>query len=201
MSNECGNGIISKAKSRLRSAARSLSSLESSTDIDAFREHWYPFLAAWKGVLNIVEQGVKGNAPAVVWFNAKKQQRKDDGLLTYLFHARNDEEHGLVPTVDHTGTQMLVAIPDVDVADRRIDFRTNRQTGMTELYRSDGGPMTVIQEHLDGPTLRVVKDRGVEYSPPIAHLGEIIDIRPLPIAIAGLRWMEKLVEEAEEHLN
>lgn len=193
--------VIAKARVRLRSAAEALKALEQSADIETVRAHWYPFLSAWKAVLNVIEQGVKGNPKATKWYNEKKQQRKDDHLLTYLFHARNDEEHGLTPTIAESASQMLVSIPDVGVENRQISWRVNTRTGAAEPYRPDGGPLEVIQQHGAGPTLQVVRDRGVEYGPPLRHLGQPIDMRPLPIASAGLIWMSELVDEAEIVLN
>ena len=188
---------IEKCRSRLRSAENALADLSAASDITSFQEGWYPFLCAWKAVLNVVEQVVKGTPAATTWFNRKKQERKDDPLLAYLFHARNDEEHGLDPSVRHAEAVVRFSIPDAGVENRQISVRVNPRTGKTEPYRTDGGPLIIEEERGPGPALQSVTDRGIIYGPPVQHLGKSISDDPLVVASAGLAWMHALVSEAE----
>lgn len=86
---------ITKAESRLRLATQQLESCSNAANHNDFADAWYLFLVAAKNVLTTLEQGAKSSAQSRQWFGAKKQERKDDPLLQYLFQARNDEEHGL----------------------------------------------------------------------------------------------------------
>jgi hypothetical protein len=188
---------IDKAQSRLRTAARALADLEQATDYRTFFDHWYVFLTGWKGVYTVLEQGAKQSAQSRQWFGAKKAERRADPLLQYLFEARNDEEHGLEPSIVPALGRMRVELPDVGVEGRQISVEANPLTGEMRAFRPDGGPLSISQSHGPGPALRPVKGRGGRmYGPPIVHLGQRIDLAPLEVARAGLRYVEALVNDA-----
>jgi hypothetical protein len=86
---------ITKARSRLRVSEKALNELAECNDYQTFSDTWYTFLVAWKNIYTALEQGSKASAQSRQWFGAKKQARKGDKLLQYLFEARNDDEHGL----------------------------------------------------------------------------------------------------------
>ena len=186
------------AKSRLRVATQALDDLRNCTKYDDFFDRWFIFLAAWKGIYTTLEQGAKASPQSRQWFGAKKEERKKDPLLQYLFQARNDEEHGLAQSVAPSEGQALYAIPDAGVENRKLRLEVDTLTGKQRLLRDDGGPIELIQEHPPGPALQTVKGRDKDqYAPPMAHLGQTIDMTPIGVATAGLGYMVALISEAE----
>jgi hypothetical protein len=189
------------AKSRLRIATRALDELHSCTNYDEFFDQWFVFLTAWKGIYTSLEQGAKTSAQGRQWFGAKKAERKTDHLLQYLFQARNDEEHGLGRSVAHAERVQLYDIPDPG-SEKRINVSFSPITGAMQVTREDKGPLSLVQDFGPGPSLQVVTGRGgIQFAPPIDHLGERIDITPLSVAAIGLAYITALVAEAEKVLT
>lgn len=187
------------ARSRLRVATQTLNELNRCTNHDDFSDRWFVFITSWKSIYTVLEEGAKASPQCRQWFGAKKAERRKDPLLQYLFQARNDEEHGLAQSVQPSGGVQLYSIPDVGVPNRQMRIEIDPVTGRSKAVRNDGGPITLIQESPPGPSLQVVTGRGnVQYGPPIAHLGKMLDdISPAGVATVGLNYVGALISEAE----
>jgi hypothetical protein len=188
---------IGIARSRLRTASRALDALRAAEHKpEEFADHWFVFLTSWKNIYTVLEQGSKSSAQSRQWFGGKKADRKADPLLQYLFEARNDDSYGLTNSVHHTGGGYLMrATKDIT----QMQVRLNTATGEMEAVGPDGEPVAALIQHTGrGPELRTVDARGDrKIEPPIEHLGQRIDIRPIPVAELALTYAESLVAEAE----
>ena len=194
--------IIEKAKLRLEIAEAAVARLDGEAEFRRFWKAWDEFLRNWAAIYNVFEAGLKKESPQTrQWFNGKKHERKKDHLLQYLFQARHDEEHGLIPSVEPIAGAQLYAIPDVGGEGREIRMEINSATGSFHAVRPDGGPLQLLQEHPAGFALKSVTNAQFSvvqvYAHPIDHLGELIDMSPKSVAALAIAYMKKLIAEAE----
>ena len=207
---------VEKAKGRLRVARKALAELKSSRTFSDFSDSWYVVLTSSKNIYTVLEQGAKSSPQSMQWFGAKKQIRKSDPLLQYMFEARNDDEHGLGSAV-----QLKPELHEIGVAG----------PGYSNAVRLDGGPFSnvVIQgcgtavafeggppppdlriTPLDGKPVRVrrtpatttlipIAARGDRvYAPPTHHLGQRLqDASPVAVAELNIAYLESVLGEAE----
>lgn len=196
---------IEKAKDRLSSAKARLKDLEAAKDYVSARRHWYDFLLSSNAVFSVLEQGAKSFGQSMAWFGEKKNLRRTDPLLSYLWHARNADEHG-VPSVTELEQQKMVlmangkpvaAIEAMKRAEGKGEFQgTFQPLGGSE---PDLRNVNEIRVYPDRAKLIRVTDRGVGYDPPNSHLRDAID-EPGPITVATLMvaHVERLISEAEQ---
>jgi hypothetical protein len=189
---------LDKARGRLRSARRSLIAMKNASDADSLYDHWVDFLAAWKAVWTHIEQAAKSTQQELMWFSAVKKERRADALLTYLFEARNDETHGLDPSVDRYSAYAKFDSPSGKFAINAIRFNAN--DGTVSLLSPDGDevgePISIPPNPL--LILRSIKARGNRLiEPPQSHMGSRIEAIPEVVAEHGLRYIETLVQTAE----
>lgn len=192
---------VSKAKARLRVAAHQLENAVKAKNHEEFSDHWYLFLIAAKNVYTILEQGAKTSPQSRQWFGAKKNERKNDPLLQYLFQARDDDEHGL-------GDVTKVAPGFVGIGtmepgySNSISFSVSQdekgRVTFNNLESRDGLPIK-IKAKPPHPVLLPVTGRGnIKYAPPATHLGHPLpDSQPISVGKAGLAYLEALVAEAD----
>ncbi len=192
---------IAKAKSRLRLAEKSVRELAACQNHQDFSDQWYGFLVAAKNVYTSLEQGSKVSPPARQWYGGKKQERRDDPLLQYLFQARDDDEHGLEPVTefDPGGIGIQVNKPGFSQG-MLIERLTVMDDGEIQLKAKslDGKPI-LIEQTLPHTKLAVVTGRGgVKYQPPTGHLGKALESGlPLPVAELAVQYLTRLISEAE----
>jgi hypothetical protein len=86
---------VTKAAGRLRLAAKHAEALKVCKSHEEFCDTWYQFLVTYKNVYTALDQGSKASPQSRQWFGAKKNERRDDPLLQYLFQARDADEHGI----------------------------------------------------------------------------------------------------------
>ncbi|MEZ5917733.1 MAG: hypothetical protein R3C40_09265 [Parvularculaceae bacterium] len=173
-----------------------------------------------KNVYTQIEKGSKSSAQSRQWFGSKKEFRRNDQLLQYMFQARDDDEHGLdLPVairpaqieigasgpnpshyfrIDRAATQNFVMENCIfgDSGEGAIKFigDTPHDIRITSL---DGGTVAV-QHQAEAIELKPVIGRGdVTYNPPTEHLGRHLVLRD-PLFIAGLYldYLDGLVGEA-----
>lgn len=195
---------IEKAKDRLASAKERLKDLESSKDYDRSRRHWYDFLLPSNAIFSILEQGAKGVSASEKWFVTKKDQRRTDELLRYLWHARNADEHN-IPSVTELDRQKVVLVEgdkpvaeigDMASTDKRGEFRGRYRN--LDKEKASLSKITSMRVYPDRAKLIRVTDRGVGYDPPSSHLGSAIDDNgPTAVAKLMVQYVEGLISEAE----
>lgn len=206
---------IEKANSRLRVAQKALADLKSCRTFEEFSDAWYVVLTSSKNIYTVLEQGAKGAAQSMQWLGAKKQIRKSDPLLQYMFEARNDDEHGLGSSV-----ALRPELHEIGVAG----------PGFSSLIRLDGGPFSNVViagsgtavafsggppppglrvTPLDGKPVQVrrtpattilvpVNARGDRtYDPPTHHFGQQLhDTSPIAVAELNVAYLSNLLDEA-----
>lgn len=196
--------ILEKTKDRYRIASKALARMEAESTLEGREDEWFTFLRAWKGIYTTLEQAVKGDSKATMWFGQQNAARRKDQLLQYMYQARNDDEHGLTRTTarepGHISFGRAID-PSRSVHIGRLEFRSHGE----QLTIIDGGGhsnfdpyVEVVPEHLK---LMPVKDRdrSTTYNPPSQHLGQPFDdgTDPVIVAQAALKYAENLLRDAE----
>lgn len=192
---------VRKAKSRFRIAKEQLASCERAESHERFSDAWYLFLIAAKNVYTTLEQGSKASPQSRQWFGAKKQERKDDPLLQYLFQARDDDEHGLDEVTELSpgflGIGKAAQGFSNNITISSLSFE-NGKLNIGPITSNDGLPVLIEQR---GPhtVLAPVTARGnIVYQPPTTHLGvQIPEPLPVPVGNLGLAYLEALIADAE----
>lgn len=176
------------ARNRLVNAEKSLKKLKNANARSEANRRWSDFLIACAGVYNKLEQGAKSSGSSEAWFGRKKHERKSDGLLSYLHHARNAEEHSLQQiTGESTGAFFVHGSMFVTpLGDGQFKFdRTNKP-----------GSFTMVKSRL---TLLPVKDErfGDTFPPPTDHLKQpVTSDDALEIGGLALAYLRKMIDEA-----
>jgi hypothetical protein len=86
---------VEAARIEFNRASNSVNSLSDATDHDEIETHWVAFLSAATRIFNKLQAGAKKPPQSKQWFDSKVRQRQDDQLLSYIWHARNANDHGL----------------------------------------------------------------------------------------------------------
>lgn len=192
---------VIKAKARLNIARQQLESARVSNTYSEFSDCWYLFLVAAKNVYTTLEQGAKANAQSRQWFGGKKDDRKCDPLLQYLFQARDDDEHGLADVTKLEPGHLAIgkAAPGYSRS-MTISMSADERGVPTihELQSNDGLPV-LIENIPSRAVLLPVTGRGhIIYPVPDSHLGSAIsDQSPVHIGELGLAYLTALVADAE----
>ncbi|UVK53333.1 hypothetical protein DBIPINDM_006816 [Mesorhizobium sp. AR02] len=208
---------VEKAKGRLRVAQKALAALRSSRTFDDFSDSWYVVLTSSKNVYTVLEQGAKGSPQSMQWLGSKKQVRKSDPLLQYMFEARNDDEHGLGSAVHLEPERHDIGISgEGDSNSIRLDGGPFRDVVMTNFATAIGfvggpPPADLRVTSLDGKPVKVrrtpsttvlvpISARGDRtYNPPTHHLGvPLQSTSPVAVAELNVTYLEGLVAEAEK---
>lgn len=191
---------VSKAKARLAIVTQQIASIEDAKSHEEFANHWYLFLLSAKNIYTMLEQGAKASAQSRQWFGGKKQERREDPLLQYLFQARDDDEHGIgeVTRLEPGRTRIGVNAPGASNAMRVSGFSDGQgRMHITELQSYDGKPIAV-QSVPYRSVLAPVQGRGGIFEPPTMHKGAPIkDTSPLGVAKLCVEHLAGLIVEAE----
>ena len=184
---------LHQAQARLTRAKAALRQMERAQGFSALDEGWSNFLVASKLVFTKLGAGAKGDPASESWFSRKLGQQKADPLLSYLYQARNAEEHGLNRSIEHAYDIRVVdgVVLEVDVA-----FEANGDV----TFRNSHDPNEVVHFALKG-TLKPVTDKrsGRNFAPPVEHLGAPLrDTSAFGIADAMIAYLERLLLEAAQ---
>ena len=187
---------VEKARSRLRLAIKATEELKECKDFQSFNDTWYVFLTSAKNIWTVLEQGAKSSSHSTRWFGERAKERKSDPLLQYVYQARNDDEHGLEPVTHNIPGGLAIGVlrPGSSQA-IRLDGTTG-PGGLLRVTSLDGKPV-YIEQTLPHVALAAVTVRGVQYHPPMTHLGnELTDGMPLAVASLAVTYFHQLVAEA-----
>jgi hypothetical protein len=154
-----------------------------------FRTAWWGFLLAANGIYSKLEQGSKGHGQSESWFGRKKHERRKDELLSYIYHARNSDEHS------------------IEGSDAKHDTRVISGNKWTKIRSADGenthvtveaGRPLAVRLQGQGIHLRTVRDQyGNVFQPPREHM-----CKPLPessikgVVMAAEAYLNAMIEEA-----
>lgn len=187
---------IEKANSRLRLVDKAIRELQTTSDFEGFRDVWSQFLTAAKGIYTVLEQGAKASPQSQTWFASKTAERKGDELLKYVFHARNDDEHGLGAIAEEQPGSLGIGKNKAGFSNA---IRINGEIGpgkVLNVTSMDGKPI-LVEHRPRRPMLLPVRDRGVIYPLPKVHLGDEVDgAAPVPVAMCMAAYLQAMVAEA-----
>ena len=197
---------ILQANQRLANARDALVKLEAANNLTAVERAWSDYLIATSAIYSKLEIGAKGQNFSGPWFGAKKRQRKDDPLLSYLHQARHAEEHGIAHGVDAVETIHLVLIKENDewkvlhtMYVSSLDSAESRLNNDATIQIYDEDRNTIESQTVITHAVKLlnVKNRGRIYAPPETFFGyEIIDKSPLGIARLSYPFLVELIAEA-----
>lgn len=192
---------ISKAQNRLKLANDRLIEAEAAPNYVAFSGAWYSFLTAYKNVYSTLEQGAKASAKSRQWFGAKKQARKSDPMLQYLFQARDSDEHSLenVTELYHGHTSIGVSKPGYSDFMEFSEVKIRNSSITIENATSLDGKPILIERIGPHVRLRSVAGRGnIVYQPPTQHKGQkLANNLPITIGKLAIIYLDELIQEAE----
>ena len=187
---------ITKSRSRLRVAKKAVEEFAVCQRYDAFVDLWYTFLTAAKNIYTVLEQGAKDTPQSSQWFGAKKNERREDALLQYLFQARNDDEHGLSPVTRHQpGFTVIGGMGGSSAVRLNGTFGVGKTIEVASL---DGQPVHVLQMMPHAQLVTVYGRDKRAYPPPTEHKGKPLPSNlPFPVATLAVAYLESLIAEAE----
>jgi hypothetical protein len=183
--------IASEHLAQVRTALDQINSAQSLTDVETA---WSNFLVAANRVYTKLEQGSKSNGSSIAWFGRKKNERKKNKMLQYVYHARNVDEHGLAKVTDRTAPGLALGVgPGA--------WRFDGTTGLGgRLQISALGGQTAESKFVEGIPSKVrlvrVVQRGDSYDPPQDQSGR--DLLPNEVADATVKALDALIKEAQQ---
>lgn len=193
---------VSKAKARLDIAKQQLGAAENAESYTAFTAAWYLFLVAAKNVYTTLEQGAKSSPQSRQWFGKRKNDRKSDPLLQYLFQARDDDEHGLADVTRLQPGSLAIgkAAPGYSSSMHidRLEIKDGK-VHIGKITSLDGKPVLIENIPAHAVLMPVTGRGNITYNPPETHRGEkLADTLPITIGELGLTYLEELVSEAAD---
>ena len=187
---------VEKARSRLEAAFRSFELLKVATDFAEFEVCWGALLTALNSAFDILRESAKDKNSSFNWMFKLVAERRQDELLSYIWHARNVNDHGIDYIVEDQPGGFTIPMP----ASGALHIKhLSVENGKITRFEGHGfGAPVSIFIHPDGIFLKPVVDRGNEYKPPDYHLGSALaDKSPTGIAGAALKYFALRLAEAE----
>lgn len=188
---------IEKARSRLARANEALQRLRTSRYFQQFEPAWTDYLVSLNTVYSILEQGSRGSPKSEAWFGRKKNERRRDPLLQYLHQARNSDEHGIEPVVEHDPGH--VAIGKRGEAVHIVSGIFGPGMVNATLAPVEGKLPSIEVVHAHPKMISVTDNRfGDTFDPPTEHLGRPLRTgSPTEVAELGFEYHKQLIDEAE----
>ncbi|MBW9332467.1 hypothetical protein FEE59_02970 [Herbaspirillum sp. RU 5E] len=162
---------------------------------------WIEFLAAAMTIYNKLEKGSKTNGKSEAWFGRMKHERKSDPLLSYLHHARNADEHGIIRiATPHTGGFSTQG-PGTSITVRSVPGKIDTYT--VEARDANGNQIEPLRVPPALTLDRVFDDRFKDWTEvPMMHLGKALPNQsPFLFASLGAAYLENLLREAGTYVS
>ena len=166
---------LNLARTDFDRAFQSMTDLAGTDYFSEIERHWSAFLVSAHRVCTKLESASKPCPKASPWWGRKRHEIRNDPLLSYVWHARNADEHGLHQvTQKHPGAFTLVPpTPERPIGEVQVTY--------PHIYLVD------------------VVDRGVTYPVPNSHGGgPISKAHPNNVGLLALRFLEECLKEAEQ---
>jgi len=188
---------IDEARSELKLARKRLAEMQASKRYEDIHEAWGYFLTNYYVVFQKLKKGAQGDAPSLAWFRSLEKFCSGDELLNYLYHARNNADHGLgrsaplvPPQLEALKDPAAKVSPDrigKDLIIRLLGNNGQQQARLKFTFPNRAHLVPVIDDRRGGKT----------YPPPTTHLGQKLQVRRIPDAVElALHFLESKVEEA-----
>ena len=188
---------VEKAQARLDRVREAYQRMDSSANFKDFEPAWVDFITALNTIHSVLEQGAKDSSQSRKWYGDKKHERRRDPLLRYIHQARNADEHGVEPIIQHDPGGLSIGRGHQTVHINSLVMEQGKIV-QYDVTAADGTPILpeVILPHVKLVTVR--DDRfGDQFDPPTQHLGNSLDGgSPLEVATIALKYHEELVGEA-----
>lgn len=182
------------------------------------KKEWSALLSEYRKCIKFLEQAAR-NIDRNPWADALHNERKNSDTLTYLFHARNVDEHGAVApagiepaslrigdfisfsgncqNITMTNNVEIVRLPDGSEVRRTIDGQLNVSDGrITDGYLETDAPVSRVATHLK---LTRIIDRGTMYDLP--SLDVPADKLAEELAKRCFVWLDKKSRELSSFVN
>lgn len=168
---------LNRADAEIAMAHQALIELGATKHPGEIERHWAAFLVHFERIFHrlAVAAGGKGDA----WYGRVEQYRKNDPLLSYLLHARNVDEHGLLM-----------------VTQRKPGFIREADAMPMDPLRPEQGVMVTLEIRDPHVALVEVIDRDQRYPVPTSFRGNpIAPAHPLNVGLLGLSYAEEVVNQ------
>ncbi|KMS62787.1 hypothetical protein V475_06340 [Sphingobium baderi LL03] len=190
---------MAKARTRLALAERALNELGQCQHAGEFADIWYRVLVAIKNTYNVLNKGAQASPQSRQWFGAKKEERRKDPLLQYLYQARDADEHGIDAITAMTPGK--IEFVSANAGESHVVEMTHNLlgTGGSFVVKSADGKPVHVRAQLPMMKLSTVVGRGgVKFPPPVIHKGKIFEPNtPYHVAkLAIAHWWE-VIDQAE----
>jgi hypothetical protein len=184
----------------LTAADRAFADMRNAKSFEVFEEAWRRLLSAVEKCWSKMEQSGKSRGPKFQpWLGQYIALRRDDGLLSYVKHARNADHHTIQEVIEHRPGRYEFTIPGGPGVVYIESLRTGADGRVIE-YRGSHAPRIVDEP----PRLELlrVKDRGKWYDPPTEYLGLALKERsPILVAEHALAFYKELIRLADEKFS
>jgi hypothetical protein len=171
------------AKRSLASAHEAISAYRVSGDLDAAEDAWCDFLHHWVRAINKYDAYGKATFGSA-WHPMKGALRRDE-RLTYLWEARNTDEHSIKPVAGRTPGVALVNPIAVDLDDGLVVGAE----GEVGVLLAPGLGLTFSPGNLH--TVAIHDRKGRAYPPPIDGGWPVT---PLALMEYGLEFLRRAVD-------
>ena len=187
---------LSRAKSELRAATSAIGRMKAARTFPEFEDAWRDFLSSLEKVWKKAERETDVvRAQFAPWRKPAEDERRQDPLLRYVFHARNVDHHTIQEIVQHVPGSTAVGPTSMPGGVWHIESMT-LQDGQLVEYRGN----TPIRVDITPTRIKLleVKDRGVSYPPPDRHLGQPLPAPdPVTVAELALSYYSRFVANVE----
>ena len=195
-------GLV-KAIERVERCKLALEKMKFARTLDEKRQSWVDFIQPPHGFYIVMKQSVKGNPQATLWFGNVEKTRREDELLSYVFQARNLEEHSLENSTQLTPGSLASGIAAPGYSNN-VTYNGITINGVFQLnVTSNDGKPVLSRVIAPSATPKDVYDErsGKTYKVPNTFLGEeLADTSFDTIAEKALEFIVKCTEEAKGYL-
>jgi hypothetical protein len=181
---------VEAARIEYNRTAESLANLMASNDFASIEKHWIAFLGSAGRIFNKLAHGSLESGKSGAWFGRKKHERRIDPLLSYVWHARNAEEH----TIQEIAQQ-------IDTSVKFVEPTEENNAALQQAMKNEKRPWIplalteVVFAHV---VVIDVIDSGVVFAVPRMHLGmPITNMTSANVGQLALAYLDAMITEAD----
>ena len=189
------------ASRKLEEARLSVKMMEDAESRDSYTEAWGRFIdslqEAW---VSFDYEGKKRVTGFREWIVPIYGQRKEDQLLQYLYQARHQSQHGIVP-LDWTDPHVKIAPNWSGTIAKLAIFKDGSH--VFDARPQDGKSEPTLEYSPGDPQLPIIQNRKYKqaFEPPTEHFGNPMPSRdPIEAARIALDYYDRLFERAKDEL-
>jgi hypothetical protein len=200
MTRPFNSAALPKCHDRLNKSKEAFGICRNAMRFGEFASGWAAFLIHTGSVINALEAGAQHTPQGRQWYGRIKREGRKDPLVSYMYQARNSEEHSTDNTT-HPEPGRFVISGDFTIERLVMQIGGVGTPGVSGRIRARPGGRPIAIEHTpSGPRLIPVVDSrfGTTFDVPKEHLGKPLqDDSPLAVAELYLEYLEDIVRKAE----